>query len=256
MLRKFIFFAAVGSAAVPAVSEAATMLAVYSGRVSNSYDLTGLFRLGAGTSLGGLPYTLTYTYDTGRGVRFADDASDEIYGGAGYGVASPMISAVLTIGGAAQPVLGTGLAYARQLGGAEYQYFDHYAQDDVEDLQAGVVSQNYAYQWGYDYSTGLPVDLDVPFALEGLAATGAAGGYFGFFTYDFVEGRYTTYAYGNLYPDRLSVSAIAPATVPLPAGAGLLFVALVGLGAAPAVLTLRRALPHLKPPARVGKDEG
>lgn len=240
MLGKLVFCATVSCAAVPAASGAATMQAVYSGTVSNSYDLTGLFGLGAGASLGGLPYTLTYTYDTGSGLRFTGAASDENYGGTGYDVASPMFSAILAIGDVAQLVFGASFAYARQYGGTEYDYLDHYAQDDVEDLLTGVVSQNYAYQWGYDYSNSLPANLDVPFSFDQLAANGAAGGEFGFFTYDFVEDRYSTYAYGSLYPDSLRVTVVAPAAIPLPAGAWLLVLALGALAA------LRRTRPRVR----------
>lgn len=206
------------------------MQAVYSGVVSDSYDWSGLFGRGAGASLGGLPYRLTYTYDTARGHRFTDLMSDELFGGIGYDLPTPIISVVLAIGGVSQSILGTDFAYARQSGGVGYHYLDHYAQDDIQDFQAGTVSQNYAYQWGYDYSNALPVNLDVPFVVHGLTATGAAGGNFGFFTYDFAAAGYSTYTYGSLYPDSLSVSAVTPAVVPLPGGAGLFVLSLGALG--------------------------
>ena len=178
MLRIGIFCATVFVAAVPAASGAATMQAIYTGTVSGSYDMTGLFGRAPGASLDGLAFSLTYTYDTSLGLRYTSATSDEIYGGAGYGAPSPIFSAVLNIGGVAKVIFGTTYSFARQFDGFGYDYLDHYQQED---------------------------------------------------TYDPVLGGPSTYAFGSLYADTLDVSAVAPAAVPLPAGAGLVVTALAAL---------------------------
>lgn len=229
MLRIGKFCATVFVAAVPAASGAATMQAIYTGTVSGSYDMTGLFGRAPGASLDGLAFSLTYTYDTSLGLRYTSATSDEIYGGAGYGAPSPIFSAVLNIGGVAKVIFGTTYSFARQFDGFGYDYLDHYQQEDTYDPQSGAFSQNYVHQWGYDYGDALPINLDLPFSLSGLASTGQFAGAFGFFSYDPVLGGPSTYAFGSLYADTLDVSAVAPAAVPLPAGAGLVVTALAAL---------------------------
>ena len=80
--------------AIPA--SAATMKAVYSGKVNYGYDMTGVFGT-AGADLSGLDYVLTYVYDTSKGYRWTSGGYDQIYGGEWYGEESPVLSATLKI---------------------------------------------------------------------------------------------------------------------------------------------------------------
>lgn len=230
MLIKVIVTAAILLAAAPSTSGAATMQAVYTGTVGNSYDQSGLFGQGAGASLDGMTYALTYTYDPTFGLRSRGPASDEVYGGAIYGAPSPMYSAVLSIGSVAQLVFGTTFSYARQLEFPGLQYLDHYAVDFAFDPWTGLVSENYAYQWAYAPAGSLPLDLDVALSLAGPAAPGQSGGAFGFCQYDPVTAEYVSCSSGSLFPESLTVSVLAPSAIPLPAGAGLLVAALGALG--------------------------
>lgn len=231
MLKTVLFFASVCLAAAPATSDAATMQAIYSGMVSESHDQTGLFGQGAGASLDGQSYTLTFTYDPAMGSRTTGPAVDEVYGGTVYGTLSPIFGAVLTIGGVSKSLSGASIAFVRQREFFGTDHLDHYAQDDAVDPLTGLISQAIAYQWAIDPGNLLPMNLDMPFSLSGPVGTGLFGGYFGFFLFDPVLNQYLTATRGSLSPGNLRVSVVSPAAVPLPAGAGLLLLALVALGA-------------------------
>jgi hypothetical protein len=198
------------------------MKAVYTGTVSGSNDVTNTF--GAGnTGLDGLTYSLTFFYDpaTPGAGRYTAGPSDIAYGGSAYGggLLDPVSSALLTINGHTEAVLGSYQGYASNYGNYYAQrqaidYSDNGSQYVYRDLSAFV----------NDFSNGLPIDLETPFSSSIFSSSSGA---FYLYNYDYALSQYSTYATGSLTPASLTVTRVS--AVPLPAALPLFVAGLGGL---------------------------
>ncbi|MCF1709899.1 VPLPA-CTERM sorting domain-containing protein [Tabrizicola sp. J26] len=209
--------------AIPA--SAATMKAVYSGKVNYGYDMTGVFGT-AGADLSGLDYVLTYVYDTSKGYRWTSGGYDQVYGGEWYGKESPVLSATLKINGHSTEFgadsYGSSYAYSDQ---SSYSYRYDYAYDYSYD------DTHYAYDYIYSYggfSQGSSGNLE---DLATLTEAAYGYSYFEKYVYDYSDWSASSYVYGSLALSKLSVSEYEPAAVPLPASALMLVAGFGGLGA-------------------------
>lgn len=217
----------------PVTADAATMQTIYTGTVFGSSDMTGIFGLGANSSLDGLSFTMTTTYDTAVGTRFTGvqgtQTIDSLQGGSSVAAADPYLSAVLTINGISRTI-GSALysaMYAADDATNGYSQFSQFLNDYVYDPQTGA-TQNLSYFYAsiQDVSGAIPVNLDAAYS---TGSNSGSGGIFQFYDYDPLLG-YTSFTQGSLQIASFSVSAVGIAPVPLPAGAGLLMAALGGLG--------------------------
>lgn len=215
----------------PVTADAATMQTICTGTVSGSSDMTGIFGLGANSSLDGLSFTMTTTYDTSVGTRFTGvqgtQTIDSLQGGSSIGAADPYLSAVLTINGISRTI-GSALysaMYAADDATNGNSQFSQFLNDYGYDPQTRV-TQNLSYFSAaiQDVAGAIPANLDAPYS---TASNPVSGGYFQYYDYDPLLG-YTSYTAGALQIASFSVSAVGVA--PLPAGAGLLMAALGGLG--------------------------
>ncbi len=223
MLKIVCATAALALMSIPA--SAATMKAVYSGKVNYGYDQTGIFGT-AGADLSGLDYELTYVYDTAKGYRWTGGGYDEVYGGTGYGNESPILSAKLKINGHSTDFGGDyyGFAYAYS-DQTSYSYRYDYAYDYSWD------GSHYSYDYIYSYAgfnQGSSGNLE---DIANLTADGWGYSYFQKYDYDYNNWEASSYTYGSLGASKVSISPNEPAAVPLPASALLLLSGFGGLGA-------------------------
>ncbi|HQU68317.1 MAG TPA: VPLPA-CTERM sorting domain-containing protein [Albidovulum sp.] len=220
----------------PVTADAATMQTIYTGTVYGSSDMTGMFGLGANSSLDGLSFTMRTTYDTAVGGRqtqpYGSGAIDILYGGSVYGQANPYLSAVLTINGVSRNIGASVQSYTYALddsGGGYSQFYQAFYEYGSYDPQTGA-TQNQSYFNGLvqDVAGAIPANLDAGYS---TGSNPGSSGYFQFFDFDPLLG-YTSFTSGSLQIASFSVSAVGIAPVPLPAGAVLLLAALGGLGLA------------------------
>jgi hypothetical protein len=205
-------------------ASAVTMKAVYTGTVYSSYDQTNVFGQGLGAVLDGLSYTLTYIYDpstVGAG-RSTDATYDQAFGGFGYGnLPTPKISTTLKIGNTSQQSINNSYQdlYYQINDGVSYSYAQHASFDYFND---GLNNKyDYLYSSGYDYSFGIPADLETPYSIA-LSLVNYSS-YFQFADYDYASSVYTRYAFGYLAPTSLTVSRFdGPSQVPVPAALPML----------------------------------
>ncbi|MDB5658134.1 MAG: hypothetical protein JWS10_749 [Cypionkella sp.] len=219
-----------------APSSSATMKVEFSGSVSKSTDQSGIFGQGSGSALDGLAYTLTYIYDTAVGTRTAlNGKNDQLKGGTAYGAANPTTSAVLTINGQSQSVMGSF--------GSSY-----YIEDDSFNLldqfalvaQDSTVGNDGSFKGGYlqaifaSFSEFIPTNLESSFFAN--IPAGEIGS-FSFKDYDGVSNAFKTFTEGDLSLDQVTVTRTDVAAVPLPAS-GLMLLA--GLGGIALLGSLRK----------------
>jgi hypothetical protein len=213
--------ALLGLSGLGTTAYAVPMKAVFTGTVSNSSDQTNVFGTG-GSNLNGLAYSMTFFYDPSMvGVgRSTTGSYDQAYGGTlyGSGLLDPVSSALLTINGHAETVLGSYF-------GSVYNYGNYYAARQVLDYSDNGINYIYRefYNEVYDFSNGLPIDLETPFSVNILNG----GGQFYFYNYDYALGQYTTASVGSLTPESLTVTRVS--AVPLPAALPLFVAGLGGL---------------------------
>jgi hypothetical protein len=94
----FRLAAALVAALIATEASAATMQAVYTGIVYNSYDSANMFGAGVG-SLDGLDFTQTFVYDAAAAQRTDDgQGGNYLQGGPDFGY-PPILSASMTING-------------------------------------------------------------------------------------------------------------------------------------------------------------
>jgi hypothetical protein len=217
----------------PVTADAATMQTIYTGTVYGSADMTGLFGLGPGSSLDGLSFTMTATYDTSVGTRatypYGSGTIDTLTGGSNYGAADPYQSAVLTINGISRSIGSALESYMYALDDTSSGYSQFYRQlyDYTYDPQTGA-TQNFSYFTASIINVvgAIPANLDAAYS---TGSNAGSNGYFQFSDSDPLLG-FTSLTQGYLQIASFSVSAVGVAPVPLPAGAGLLMAALGGLG--------------------------
>ncbi len=226
---------ALAAAVLAAPAGAATMQAVYTGTVNNGYDETGLFGTPQ-TFLDGLAYSVTYTYDTGLGNLSSGLGTDTLTGGSAYGTQSPLLSAVVSIGGIAQSLLGSYQTYiavtdlaAAGIGSVGINTV-HLADDSTTDPLSGNSTTRYVGLSAQDTTLAGPFTITSPFTAPSL------GGNFLHSVIDAATGTGTqTYVVFN--PGLLTVTTVGggggggPAPVPLPASALALLAGLGGIGA-------------------------
>ena len=238
MLKKLAraIFCALALNGVAAPVAAVPIQAVFTGTVYGSFDKTGLFG-GAGGSLDGQAFTMTFKYDTALGQRSNAGPStyDNVIGSTRFGLSNPTISATLQIGSQSRSILG--------------DYFSQYQMcDDGYPLYCGVDqyyanAEDYLTQPGgsytlnrfvinfWDYLEFLPDNLDTPFSMLVSGSVGQDSRFI-FASYDAALGTYPVYTYGGLTVSSLTVGPVVPpvAPVPLPAAGGALLAALAAIG--------------------------
>ncbi len=209
-------------AALAGPAQAATWVATYTGTVYWGIDETGVFTF-VPSDLTGQAFTARFVYDPASGTRASASSFDYAYGGTTYGVASPILSASLTI---------AGKTVAFPLGGSEEVYV---ATNLVEVVSIGESSgpgglggllQLFVHHDGTPPSieTALSEDSQDPQSLSlGNMSIGNP------------SGAGTVVAYGNLASTHVT---IAPG-VPEPAAWTMMLVGVGGLGA---MLRRRRSL--------------
>jgi hypothetical protein len=78
--------------------------------ISVGYDQSGIFVPGGlappSTSLDGASYTANFVFNTALGYSYSSSTESEVYGGTYYGVASPLVSASVTIDGQTANIQG------------------------------------------------------------------------------------------------------------------------------------------------------
>lgn len=234
MFKKFhtavfsLAFVAAASGAYTA--SAATVRATYSGTVSGSSDMTGLFGAPGG-SLDGQAFSLTYTFSTSAGFRDngGPGTYDAVFGGKDYGMTSPTLSAQLTIAGHSQTVSGaSGSTYYvcdAAICGENSVDAEAY---DIHHNFPGTSILNLINVTASGPAGAIPTSLETPFALSALTG----GGNFLFQSFSTSTWSYVANTYGDLNVTHVSVSVAGVAPVPLPAAVGpfLLVLGLGGLG--------------------------
>jgi len=123
-----------------ATAEAATMTARYKGYVSAGYDYTGVFGE-VGRDLSGLSFEGYFRYDTRLGVTDAHPFLKYVYGGSGYGTASPMLESYIIINGVRQNFSG---AMNGTINFNPGYFVDHLVQDSSggNELQLWTVTED------------------------------------------------------------------------------------------------------------------
>jgi len=143
------------AAATPA-NATAVRVANYIGTLGSGLDQTGIFGAPQ-VSLIGVPYIVSYTYDTSLGQRTTDPGvSDKLVGGASYGVAtSPILDTTLTIKGVTVHI---GSNYRGQAETFEnpVAHGTEYVEFDVD----GTTLLAHAFAYSYTEIAGAPTDLD------------------------------------------------------------------------------------------------
>lgn len=239
LLRRLVALAALLSAfGTPAA--AMVVQYTYSGLVTTGADVTGLFG-SAGAGLDGQGYSLSFTYDTARGSRIAGPGFDQIGGGAWSGSASPMLSAVLTIGGRSLS-FGTGdRALLTALDGGIW-FPGPSIELEAYQSSAGPLPGSHLDSTIFDTvvdtgASGLP-SLDAPGPMRNSLGRGN-----GFFSYLLTSGNGEVIGHAWGYLHATGATAGTPVPVPAPPAAALLAGAVAGLA------LIRRRRPRLPFPA-------
>ena len=223
-LALFAGVAALSLASLATSASAITMQAVYTGTVSNGYELTNDFGLGLNTSFSGNPFTMTFIYDpaTPGSVRTTiPGSSDRVSGGSYFvpGIADPFSSAKLTINGHSQSVGGN-------YNGDAFVSAGHIYQVSENIFNNGLIN-NLAYLFQPVYSNGLnfPTNLETPYM---ASITSNVPGAFQFQNFNIASGIYSRNTIGHLSPTNLTITRVS--VVPLPAALPLFGLGLGALG--------------------------
>jgi uncharacterized Zn-binding protein involved in type VI secretion len=122
----------------------------YFGKITDGFDTAGLFGAPM-TDLTGDHILAVFVFDTSLGTRVTDPGvSDFVFGGTQAGVASPLVSATVTINGKSVAMGGDFFATALTLAGQANSVAT--AEDAVNDLTVTA------------FDTDAPGSLDTPFA--------------------------------------------------------------------------------------------
>lgn len=222
---------AAAAIAVATGADAATIQAFYTGTVFRNTDTLGVFAA-PGTDLSGAGFTLSVVYDTARGTLSTGPSASGLSGGSSLGLPSIFDSVVLTINGVSKTLAGSTLA---TVSAASVSFsippttnFNQFAVDRVLNTTGGWTDTSLSMAVFAPLSS-IPTDLTTPFSISGLAATGS----FGSFLIQTVINPTLPpsppeVGYG-LILDSLTVSAVPPAPVPLPAGGAVLAGGLIAL---------------------------
>ena len=203
-----------GLTALTSQASAVVLKAVYTGTLSQTQDQTNLFGHGTGFGvLDGLTATFTFIYDTAKlgSNHIGGVTTNQVYGGTYYlnNLTSPMISAMMTVGGHSESTLGDYI-------GSNYHVLAP-TYGNVQD-QATERKDFYSYRQMITNALGpagsVPLSLDTPFSPVGLFGSGS----FAFTDYNNDSAQYNYYATGSIGLTGLTVSLVDQvSTVPLPA---------------------------------------
>lgn len=195
----------VGFAASAPLS-AAVVQVQYTGTVSSGFDQTGVFG-SANSFLDGSAYTASYTFETTNGIFISNAAHNYAYGGTAYSVASPALSSTITINGNTVSISGNyfGQIFGQNSGTFSQVY--HHATDYVTSGSSYYLAQ--MYNSVFNYSNTLPYSLTGPLSYS-VTAGDTSYGYMSIENYSSSFDGYTEYAYVNLTPDHVTISAPIP----------------------------------------------
>lgn len=201
--------AAMGIFVGAGTASAVTMTATYEGTLTgSSYDGSGFFGKGAGSSLNGLSAVIEFTYNTNKGALTSGSNPKALYNWNSSGGANPFMVGKVVIGGITQR-------------------FDN-AINSFVLLTKSKTADTFAFSLrnGYNYMSGLTRDpsvlfrFDRPFTVVGGLSNTA---YFQFL----IDGKPT---FGTLSAGRLTVTSDGTSPIPIPAALPLLASGLVGIG--------------------------
>lgn len=237
--------AAAASGVMAGSADAKIMNVVYTGTVSDTHDLSGIFGL-APSGLDGLSFTANFTYDTTRGEDRPDPfggPGQGLEGSASSGASNPITSASLTLNGVTFQFLTTDEGHTdvgnySALFGGPVGVIEN---NDVYNAQIDDV-QYYQYLYAGVINGSAPTMLGVPFSggPSGPAA-GSTSGSFSLSTQVLLPTDYFTVdTSGTLNIDSVTVTEAGGdiSAAPEPAGWALM---LIGFGALGAGLRRRRA---------------
>lgn len=223
MLGRVLFAAALALTAIPAA--ATTVTVSFEGTITAGFDYGDLFGLGSGADLTGQTVTTSFTYDTDAGDRdtFSDPdigSSDELTGGAWYGLPTGAVQSTVTVNGVTIGIEGDFREYASVVNMNGVGALEYYVEDlPIRDPAFGGDSNLFVCQ---SDPSDIPDSLDEGFTLEGSDLT--------------CEGKTTFKSYDSEIQDvyvstwfTSTFTAPQLATVPIPAGFGFLAVSLFSL---------------------------
>jgi PEP-CTERM motif len=199
----------------------------YVGLVSSGYDQTGVFGP-AGTDLTDETYEAHYVFDTTRGTTFSSAALNYGVGGSQFGVASPVISASVTIGGISASIGGT---YIGSIEGTSTNsgYQTHDAEDISTDQYGNIVADSFVTNFIAEEGPNFKFDgirltssITEPFTFTVPDLGAVASGTFQILDHDSDE-----YAFGNA-----SICQLTVAVVPVPEAStwAMMLAGFAGLG--------------------------
>lgn len=208
---------------------AATMTAVFTGTIFDSFDAAGTFSgTGASGTLDDQAFTLTYVYDPSLGNRITGVGRDTASGGQLEFVPSPMNSGALTINGIMRSFAGRNSATISQ-GITAFQFtpflvygsYDYSVADDFSSSESEV---NILVQ---SADLLLPYSLDLAFGPRDLTTASYVFGGFKFIDFDAGFGTFSTNAFGRFNATSVTVTGgdPVPVPIPLPATGALLLLA-------------------------------
>jgi hypothetical protein len=200
-------------------ASATIVTATYTGSITGTtpqgdpgaaFDKTGVF--GSLMNLDTQDFTATFVFDTNLGQRATIAGQDQLVGGAIVGLASPFLSASLTIEGVTHAFQSDVLGFALVVTDGAHNATLHLVESGFDFLSAGL--QNPA----------LPLDLTVPFSGDyslGDPASPTVGEFL-------ISDGTNPVAHGYLDASHLTITASA---APEPAAWGLMLMGFGGLGA-------------------------
>lgn len=208
--------------AVPASAELVSV--TYWGTVFDGYDYTGVFGP-ANTSLVGDSYVAHFVFDTARGDTYSGPLSDAAHmnyaiGGSAYGLASPAVSASVTVNGHS---VGIPVDTEGEILGCTCQ--DHNVQGAQVNTPLGAL--DYTANEIYDYSGILPISITEPFTYD-VVSGDATDGLVEINIWDDATQTYDARAFAEARLTRLSFERVE--SVPEPSTWAMMLLSFAGLG--------------------------
>ena len=208
-------------------ASAALVTVTYSGTISDSFDLSGLFGPPGG-NLNGDAFTLVYYFNTSIGlVTSSSSISNFAYGGTVYGasVPSPSLGAYLTINNHREFIGGSYFGIISGYNDGSYSQQNHAA--GTVSFPGGIEHDDSVTTEIYNYSATLPASITSDFTYN-IQPGDTVSGSFDFYTYDFGVGALVN-TYGNLDTTELSEKTGLSA-IPEPSTWSMMLLGFAGLG--------------------------